>query len=259
MCAVLLDIRRMITSHTGQNVFFEISGVRCAAAVCMTAVTSLHAVVEDFITKSVYNPIVGGVRDELILLSGALGFTIPVGFMSQLPIACQFRSVAMPVASFVKLMAIVCAIALSGYDLSQCTIYSVLKTVPTLPAMLETCDLDYKCMSKKRDYYLLGQIHKLFTTMFKSKKLGPTPLGKYMGGATAAVATTTTATAAVATTTTATVTTAAAAAKAAAKAAANAKRNAAAKAKRNAATAARKDEALKAEALKAEALTMFKK
>lgn len=185
MCAGLCDIRRMITSHTGQNVFFEISGVRCAAAVCMTAVTRLHAVVEDVITKNVYDPIVDGVRDELMLLSYALGFTIPVGFMSQLPIACQFRSVAMPVASFVKLMAIVCAIALSGYDLSQCTIYSVLKTVPTLPAMLETCDLDYKYKSKKRDY-LLGQIHKLFTTMFKSKKLGPTPLGKYMRGATAA-------------------------------------------------------------------------
>lgn len=86
-------------------------------------------------------------------------------------------------------MAIVCAIALSGYDLSQCTIYSVLKTVPTLPAMLETCDLDYKHTSKKRDY-LLGQIYKLFTTMFKSKNRGPTPLGKYMWGATAAAATT---------------------------------------------------------------------
>lgn len=71
MCAGLLDIKRMMTSHTGQNVFFEISGVRCAAAVCMTAVTRLHDVVKNAITNNLYHPIVDGVRDELMLLFGS--------------------------------------------------------------------------------------------------------------------------------------------------------------------------------------------
>jgi hypothetical protein len=232
MCECLSEIRAMIESRTGKDVFFEIRGVRRSADIMLGLIDRLINDIQYLIRRYIYDSIVDEVRNELMLLSDALGFDIPVGLMEQLHLACQFRLLTMSTTTFIKLMPIVCAIALTGYDLSISTKYTVLKTVPMLPAMLETCKIQQLCDN------MLSQIYKLFLTMFKSsKRLGP--LGKYMRAATA--------------TTTAAATMAAAAAAAEKKAATTAKRKATKDARKAAAVAA----ASAADAAKA--LTMFKK
>jgi len=226
----LSELREKIESRSGKGVAIEIRGVRRSADFMIGLVNRLINDIQYLIQRYIYDPIVDKVRNELMLLSDALGFDIPVGLMEQLHLACQFRLLTMSTTTFIKLMPIVCAIALTGYDLSINTEYTVLKTVPLLPAMLETCKIPYKQLCDN----MLSQIYKLFLTMFKSsKRLGP--LGKYMQAATA--------------------TTAAAAAAAAAET--TAAKKAAANAKRKATNDARKAAAKAAAA--AEALTMFKK
>ncbi len=186
MCKCLSEIRAMIESRMGKDVFFEIRGVRRSADIMLGLVNRLINNITDLMRKHVYDSIVDGVRDELMLISAALGIDIPFGFMGQLSIACQFRSSAMPSDKFIKLMAIVCAIALTGCDLSQCTHHTVRKTVPHLDEMLETCKITHNPRSNKYNYFL-QQIHKLYTMMVKSpKSLGP--LCRYMQAASAAAA-----------------------------------------------------------------------
>lgn len=167
MCNALCNVHRLITSYSGQNVFFKINGVRHASNRCVYSINRLYDDIQYVIRNRVYDPIANAIRDELILLSGALGFTIPNDFMCKLQIARQYRLKLIPMASFVKYMAIVCAIALTDYDLSQCTENNALKTVPTLREMFEICGIYPERKSGKYSC-ALQQIIRLFTTMCQS-------------------------------------------------------------------------------------------
>ena len=167
ICIALCNVVRLITSYSGRDVFFKIDGVRYASNRCVTAINRLYGDIQYVLRTRVYDPIVNEIRDELILLSGALGFTIPDDFMCKLQIARQYRLKLIPMASFVKYMAIVCAIALTDYDLSQCTENNALKTVPTLREMFEMCGIYPERKSGKYSC-ALRQIIRLFKNMCQS-------------------------------------------------------------------------------------------